>query len=107
MSEIIITIDDHDWSGCSLDELCERCAFDRVFVEQCVEHGIAEVSGTLASDWQFSAGAVLRLRKAWRLHRDLDIQLGNLVLILELLEERDRLQLEVSLLQQKLQKWEN
>ena len=91
---------------CTLAELCERCAFDEHFVIQCVEHGIAQVSGQHAVEWTFSAASARRIRKAWRLHRDLDLHLGSLALILELLDERDRLHQEVMELRLRLARWE-
>lgn len=94
-----------DWSPCSLPELCRRGSLEEYFVVQCVEHGVADVSGPV-TEWVFSAPAVLRIHKAWRLHRDLDIQIGSLALILELLEERDQLRQQVAALLQRLQQWE-
>lgn len=95
-----------DLADCTLQELCELGAFDEHFVIQCVEQGIAPVAGQQVPDWLFPAASVLRIRKAWRLHRDLDVHLGSLALILELLEERDRLHREVSELRQRLSRWE-
>jgi chaperone modulatory protein CbpM len=106
MSDLIIGIVD-DLSGCTVEELCQRIALERQFVEQCVEQGIAEVVGASAADWIFTTSAILRIRKAWRLHRDLDIQVSNLALVLELLDERDLLQQQVAILRGRLQEWED
>ena len=95
-----------DITECTLQEVCQLGAFDEYFVIQCVEHGIATVSGQQRVEWLFPAHSVLRIRKAWRLHRDLDVHLGSLALLLELLEERDRLHQEVIELRQRLRRWE-
>jgi chaperone modulatory protein CbpM len=95
-----------DQPGCSLRELCERIALDEQFVIQCVEHGIARVEGQQTVEWTFSTEAVLRIRKAWRLHRDLDLHISSLGLVLELLDDRDTLQQEVLSLRRRLREWE-
>lgn len=106
MSDFILTVEEPDRASCTLEELCQHIALERGFVEQCVELGIAEVRGTAAPDWVFTTTAVLRIRKAWRLHRDLDVHVSNLALLLELLDERDLLQQQVAVLRQRLQHWE-
>jgi chaperone modulatory protein CbpM len=91
----------------TLIELCECSALDEQFVIACVEHGVAPTSGTQVVEWIFSQTAVLRLQKAWRLHRDLDLQIDSLPLVLELLDERDQLLQEIAALRQHLRHWEH
>lgn len=106
MSDKLLLVDEPEWGGCSLQELCQRIALEEYFVVHCVQQGIAEVSGR-QQEWLFSTAAAQRIRKAWRLHRDLEVHLDNLVLMLELLEERDGLLQEVATLRQRLAHWEN
>jgi hypothetical protein len=47
------------------------------------------------------------LRKAHRLHRDLDVHIDSLGLILELLDDRDALHHEVAALRRRLSQWES
>lgn len=105
MNDDTFTDPREDQDPCSLPELCRRGSLEEFFVVQCVEHGVADASGPVA-EWVFPARAVLRIHKAWRLHRDLDIQIGSLALMLELLEERDQLREQVAVLLQRLQQWE-
>jgi len=105
MSDKLLVVDDLEWSSCTLQELCQRIALEEHFIVHCVQQGIAEVSG-LQPDWLFSTTAALRIRKAWRLHRDLEVHLDNLVLTLELLDERDQLLQGVATLRQRLAHWE-
>jgi chaperone modulatory protein CbpM len=91
---------------CSLDDLCRRTRLDERFVVECVEHGVAHVAGQEALAWRFSMTAILRLQKAWRLHRDLELQVSNLALVLDLLEERDQLLQEIADLRGRLAHWE-
>ncbi|MEY4641313.1 MAG: hypothetical protein RLZZ227_1307 [Pseudomonadota bacterium] len=88
----------------TLRDLCQ--VFDENFVLQCVEHGIAPVTVQAGAEWMFPATSVLRIRKAWRLHHDLDLHLGSLPLVLELIDERDHLYREVIALRKRLGQWE-
>lgn len=91
---------------CSLEDLLLRTHLDERFVIECVEHGVAHASGHEAVAWRFSMTAILRLQKAWRLHRDLELQINSLALVLDLLEERDQLQQEIADLRYRLSHWE-
>ena len=90
----------------SFVELVECSRLDEGFVIQCVEYGIAEVRGTDRQNWRFRAEAMLKLQKAWRLHRDLDVHVSSLVLVLDLIDEVEALREECDLLRQRLQHWE-
>jgi chaperone modulatory protein CbpM len=105
MSDNIIHSDDA-LAFCNLDDLCRRTRLDEAFVIECVEHGVAPVSGQEVVAWRFSMTAILRLQKAWRLHRDLELQVSGLALVLDLLEERDQLLQEIEDLRRRLAHWE-
>lgn len=107
MIDILYPEAPEDLTVCTLQELCERiAAVDEGFIVQCVEHGIAQVRGAVPEEWRFTSTAVLRIRKAHRLHRDLDLQIDSLGLVLELLDERDSLLQQITTLQRRLQQWE-
>ncbi|MEY4642893.1 MAG: hypothetical protein RLZZ227_2887 [Pseudomonadota bacterium] len=106
MSHIIYVDEQEDSTLYSLDEVCRRLLLDRNFVVLCVEHDIAGVAGSTPAEWIFTTAAVIRIHKAYRLHRDLDIHPESLALILELLDERAQLQQEVASLRRRLSHWE-
>lgn len=95
----------------SLVELCQRHLLDADFIVACVESGITEASGLVANlpqaEWRFSAAAVLRIEKARRLQRDLELGLSEMVLVLDLLDEVESLRAEVNSLRKRLQHWEH
>ncbi|MDR2212302.1 MAG: chaperone modulator CbpM [Pseudomonadales bacterium] len=91
----------------SLVELCACCHLEEGFVVTCIEHGVVEVNGPLSAQWRFSNRARLRLQKAWRLHRDLDVQPAALPLVLQLLGELDALRQENRGLYLRLRHWED
>jgi chaperone modulatory protein CbpM len=86
-------------SGMVLDEsmrftLVELCEFAKTSPEQViemVEEGVLEPEGSSVYTWRFDTYALKRLQIALRLQQDLDINLPGSALILDLLEEMERL----------------
>ena len=90
----------------SFYELCECMPLPQETVKDVIEHGIVEpVAGSDTQTWQFESHITTRLQKAIRLQRDLDINWQGIAMVLELLEERDRLIQENALLQQRLSRF--
>jgi chaperone modulatory protein CbpM len=76
---------------CSLEEICLSCRVDESFVTALVEHGIIDASGTARSDWRFARATVVRVAKARRLERELELNPAGVALALDLIEEIERL----------------
>lgn len=76
----------------TLREVCETCGVEESVVVEMVREGVAEPLEPQAEHWEFSGIAVTRLRTAWRLQRDLHVNLAGAALALDLLEEIRRLQ---------------
>ncbi|MBA3935892.1 MAG: hypothetical protein H0X38_00365 [Planctomycetes bacterium] len=53
--------------------------------------GVIVPSGPAPEAWVFSDLELLQLQRAWRLHRDLAVDLDSMPLVLELLDEVERL----------------
>ena len=75
----------------SISELSQRCSVNSQLIVELVQFGVAEPSGTQPEEWRFSGHDLIRLQKAIRLHRDLDINLAGVALAIELLEELQQL----------------
>ena len=95
------------WVTCSFNELCLRNNIDTDFVVQCVEVGIADAQGNSPVEWSFTSRAAVRIQKAYRLQRGLEINLNGLAMVLDLLEEIETLQDEVTNLRKRLSHWEH
>ena len=77
----------------TLSEVCEACGFEESIVVEMVQEGVAEPIEPAVGEWTFSGVAVTRLRTAWRLQRDLHVNLAGAALALDLLDEIRRLEL--------------
>ena len=74
-----------------LRELCEMCSVRAEIVVEMVDAGILSPSGSPPSGWRFGVHAIIRLQKAQRLQRDLDINLAGIALALDLIDDLERM----------------
>jgi chaperone modulatory protein CbpM len=71
-----------------------------------IEHGILQpVTGNTTDTWLFEQQMISVLKKAVRLHQDLEINWQGIAMVLELLEQREQLQIENALLKQRLSRF--
>ena len=75
----------------TLKEVCDACGVERSLVVEMVKEGIASPLDQDSKRWEFSGIAVARLRTAYKLHRDLQINLAGIALALDLLDEIEAL----------------
>lgn len=71
----------------TLEEVCEVCGIHETVVIEMVAEGIAEPLDDTSSSLRFSGIAVTRLMTAFRLQRDLHINLAGAALALDLLDQ--------------------
>jgi chaperone modulatory protein CbpM len=75
----------------TVEELCQSCNVEADWIVELVEHGVVEPIGPARSDWRFASISIVRVAKAKRLGRDLELSPSGLALVLELLDEIDEL----------------
>jgi chaperone modulatory protein CbpM len=80
----------------TLIEVCRVSGLDHEHLSLFIAHGVVETSGPRPDDWRFNDHALLRLKKAARLQRDLGIDAAGIALALDLLDEIARLRAEVA-----------
>jgi len=91
----------------SFEELCSSISIDEAIVLELMEYQIIQPdTGNAREEWLFNAAAVSVVKKAIRLHRDLQIDLADVALVVKLLEENAELQEENARLKQRLRRFE-
>ena len=75
----------------TFEELCLTCHADADWVARLVEHGVIDPVGTTRSDWRFASVSIVRVAKAQRLERDLGVNMPGVAVVLDLLDELDKL----------------
>ena len=87
----------------TISELCEREELSRPVVVQLVQYDIAQpVAGASIEDWVFDVTSAHWMQRAIRLQRDLDIDWIAVAMLIDLLQERERLSEENRCLRQRL-----
>jgi chaperone modulatory protein CbpM len=75
----------------TLDELARACATDAARLMALADAGLVEPIGSGPADWRFGGQALGRARTALRLARDFELSADAAALVVELLDEIDRL----------------
>ena len=75
----------------TLVELCRACDAREDDVRAWVDEGALEPEGARPGEWRFTSAALPRARTAARLARDFEIDARAIALVLELMDEIDRL----------------
>ncbi|HSW92900.1 MAG TPA: chaperone modulator CbpM [Gammaproteobacteria bacterium] len=81
-----------------LDELCVICHVAPEFVFQLVEYGTIEPEGPSATSWRFNARQIHVISTAVRLHHDLEVNHAGIALAIDLMNQVESLQAELTTL---------
>jgi len=88
----------------TLAQLCRVFELHADYAIELVEAGVVEPAwGRGPADWRFESHALLRMRRALRLHRDLAVDPAGAALALDLIEEVQRLRARVRVLERDLE----
>ncbi|UZE95314.1 chaperone modulator CbpM [Alkalimarinus alittae] len=75
-----------------LNELCQLESIEPDIVIEIVEYGIAQpVKGENTADWVFDTTTVHWIKKAVRLHQDLEIDWVAVAMVIDLMQQKESL----------------
>jgi chaperone modulatory protein CbpM len=86
----------------TLSDLCRICGISAEQVLALVDEGVIEPADREPGHWRFHSVCIRRVRCAYRLNRDLGVNLAGAALAVELLEEIDQLRARLRLLERNL-----
>ncbi|MCP3908703.1 MAG: chaperone modulatory protein CbpM [Oceanicoccus sp.] len=89
----------------SLENFCQVTELPTKIVIDIVEEGIVEPRGESPDTWLFDRKMASIAEKAFRLHRDLDIEWAGIALAISLLEELEQVRAENQQLQRLLRRY--
>lgn len=75
----------------TLGELCRACEVPAEHIIALVEEGILDPVGPEAGRWRFTGPSLQRARMAMRLQHDLGVNVAGVALVLDLIEEVEKL----------------
>lgn len=82
----------------TLIEVCQRYHISEALIQELAEHGFFPTRTTEIKNLQFTETMLRRMESAFRLHRDLDINMPGVVLAMELLDQIESLNRELKML---------
>ncbi len=95
MSEILISI--------SFNELCQVEGVESESIIEIVEYGIVEpIDGNEVDQWMFDVSSIHWIKKALRLHQDLEIDWVAVALVIDLMQQKESLEKENAAYQRQL-----
>lgn len=89
----------------TLKEVSRVSGLSEEHLTEFVAHGIIQAAGEDPHSWVFDTHAICTAHRARRLQQDLDLEATALILILDLLTQREQLEQENLALQQQLQQF--
>ena|SRR5579872_3940690 len=81
-----------------LDDLCAIYHVTPDFIFELVAYGTIEPQGKSTAKWRFNAQQLHVIQTAVRLHHDLEVNHAGIALAIDLLEQVEDLQMELSIL---------
>lgn len=81
------------------EDICKICHISPDYLYELVLHDVLIPKGHDQHDWLFDARQFMRLKKAIRLQKDLEIDYAGLAVVLDLLEQIDELEQKMEIFQ--------
>lgn len=93
-------------SSITYSELCQIEGIQSELVLDIVEYGIVTpIEPTQDDEWRFESSSVYWIKKASRLHSDLEIDWIAVAMVIELLQQKDKLEKENARVKKLLQRF--
>lgn len=75
----------------TLRDLCSMCNIPAEIIHEMIDEGLISPSGSSPMKWRFTAIEIRRVQTTLRLQRDLRVNLPGCALVLDLLDELEKL----------------
>jgi chaperone modulatory protein CbpM len=94
----------------SFNELCQLDGIESQLIIEIVEYGIVMPSNKRLEEddqaqWLFDTGSLHWIKKALRLHRDLEIDWVAIAMVIDLMQQKEALENEIELYQRQLNRF--
>lgn len=96
--ELVIVVNYAEERALTFEELCDACDISIEFIKDLIEYDIIRPRKKKSEQCLFDIAQLQRIKTVLRLQRDLEINLAGAALILDLLDEMDRLRAKVELM---------
>jgi chaperone modulatory protein CbpM len=90
----------NDWL--TLDDVTRACRVERAAIVEWVELGVVHPQGAAPEQWRFAAAELISARRIAKLAREFDLAPYAAALLMDLMDERSRLERRVRMLERLL-----
>jgi len=97
----LVVVSIEEYPELTLEEICRACHVPADFIQDIVDFGIIEPRGTSVETWRFDAEHLRRVRTVVHLHHDLEVNLAGAALVLDLLDELQRMRARLEVFEKK------
>lgn len=97
--ELLIIADYSQTNPLTLSDVCEICRVSSDIIHSLVQYEIVHPQGLEPKEWVFDLNELRRIQTALRLQRDLDINVAGIAIVLDLLDEMQKLNDEMKILE--------
>jgi chaperone modulatory protein CbpM len=94
-NEILELNFEHSPSSYTLHEICDICQSSVDRIRELIDYGVINPIAESSTEWRFTIRSVAQARRAFRLERDLELNLAGIALALELIDENEQLRHEL------------
>jgi chaperone modulatory protein CbpM len=102
MTKLITGILVEETTTITFEEVCCRYHIPKALLQDLIEYGLFNNQTTQINQIRFDQKALKTMETAFRLHKDLEINLAGVALALELLEEMDNMRDELRMLRKQM-----
>lgn len=102
--ELMIVADYAKEHYLTMEEVCRVCRLSLHDLQELVDYDVIRPSNK-ANEWVFDLDQLKRLQTALRLRRDLEVNVSGVALVLDLLDELERMRSRMQLLERHFMNW--
>ena len=92
---VVISVEEHPIL--TFDELCHAAGISEEAMQEMINFGVIEPRGFSPEGWRFDANHLRRIRTALHLQQDLEVNLAGIALVLDLLDQMERMRTQIEL----------
>lgn len=96
--EFVIVADYSQDNFLSLDELAAICGVTPQQIQELISFAVLHPHGHVQIEWRFDSMQIKRAKRAFRLQRDLEVNVAGIALALDLMDELDALRTQLHVL---------
>ncbi len=97
--ELLIIADYSADSLLGFEELCEKYGISAEYIHALIDYDIIHPKGDVTEKWVFDITDLRRINTALRLQHDLEVNIAGVALVLDLMDELEKLRAHMALME--------